>query len=311
MTQTIRVIKGGTRGSDLALKQTAQVVTALKELNPTVKFEVAIIKTTGDTKRREKIESLGVGVFVRELESALIDSRIDIAVHSLKDMPATLPIDFKLAAIPIREDPRDAIISKGGESLKNLPAGSIIATGSARRKALIKLERPDLEVVPVRGNVPTRLAKLNEHNGPAAVILAVAGLNRLGISDKISTYLPCMKFIAAVGQGALALETRASDSQTFDIANKLNDRNSYKAVSCERAFLEVVGGGCSVPIAAHAEITGNKIELAGFASKPDGTESIKKRVSGDIKDSIILGRQLGEFFVNKGARKLIKGKSGN
>ncbi|MBG82093.1 MAG: hydroxymethylbilane synthase [SAR202 cluster bacterium] len=311
MTQTIRVIKVGTRGSDLALKQTAQVVTALRELNPTVKFEVNVVKTTGDIKRRENIETLGVGVFVRELESALIDSRIDIAVHSLKDMPAALPIDFKLAAVPIREDPRDAIISKSGESLNDLQAGSIIATGSARRKALIKLARPDLEVVPIRGNVPTRLEKLNEHNGPDAVMLAAAGLNRLGISDKISAYLPCMEFVAAVGQGALALEIRTSDSQTFDIANKLNDYNSYKAVSCERAFLEIVGGGCSAPIAAHAEITGNKIELSGFASTPDGTESIRKRVSGDTKDSISLGRQLGEFFVNKGTRKLIKGKSGN
>lgn len=303
-------IRVGTRGSDLALTQTGHVVDALRELNPGVEFEVVVVKTTGDKDQRQNIETLGVGVFVRELEAALLDGRVDLAVHSLKDMPSTLPSEFKLAAVPPREDPRDAIISRSGDSLEDLPAGSRVATGSARRKALIKSIRPDLEVESLRGNVPTRLAKLDEDGGPDAVILATAGLNRLGISEKISAHLPCMEFVAAVGQGALAIEVRADDDATFEIANKLDDAETHAAVSAERAFLDVVGGGCSAPVSAHAKITDGRIEISGFASTHGGSKAIRERISGNASDAIELGKKLGESYVKQGVRELVAEKVG-
>ncbi len=301
-------IKIGTRGSELALTQTQHVVDALKAANPGIVFEVVVIKTTGDRDRRRDIASLGVGVFVRELESALLDERIDIAVHSLKDMPSTLPVDFALAAVPPREDPRDALISRSGKTLEELPAGSRVATGSARRKALVLGMRPDLIVEPQRGNVPTRLRKLDNDDGPDAVILATAGLNRLGLQDRITQYLACMDFVAAVGQGALALETRANDTVTIGLAEKLDDRNTRLAVTAERAFLEAVGGGCSSSVSAHAKVDGDKIEVSAFASSPDGQQIIRESFideASNVSNVAELGTKLGELFVERGVRQLV------
>ena len=184
-----RPIKVGTRGSNLALTQTGHVIDALSQTNPNIDFEIVTIKTTGDHDRWKTQTPLKVGVFVRELEAALLDNRIDIAVHSLKDMPSSLTTELVIAAVPEREDPRDALISRKGIPLEDLPAGSRIATGSIRRQALVKSMRPDLIVEPVRGNVETRLEKLRQTDGPDAVILATAGLNRLGLQDQISQHL--------------------------------------------------------------------------------------------------------------------------
>lgn len=302
-------IKIGTRGSELALTQTRHVVDALKEANPGVEFEVVVIRTTGDKDRRQNIASIGVGVFVRELEAALLDERIDLAVHSLKDMPSSLPGEFALAAVPPREDPRDALVSRDGATLESLPAGSRVATGSARRKALVNGMRPDLIVEPQRGNVPTRLGMLDDADGPDAVILATAGLNRLGLQDRITQHLPCMEFVAAVGQGALALETRANDTLTIGLAEKLDDRDTRLAITAERAFLEAVGGGCSSSVSAHARISGDKIEISAFASSPDGQQVIRERTNGNAVEAAKLGIALGESFVRQGARQLVAGES--
>jgi len=305
------LIRVGTRGSELALTQTGHVVDALKDANPDVQFEVVVIKTTGDKDQRLDVGALGVGVFVRELESALIDRRIDLAVHSLKDMPSTLPPEFALAAVPYREDPRDAFISRNGETLEELPAGKRVATGSARRQALVHSLRPDLTVEPLRGNVPTRLAKLDDPDGPDAVILASAGLNRLGLQDRITQHLSCSNFVSAVGQGALALETRAEDTATIEAAAKLNHEGTLLEVTAERAFLDEIGGGCSASVSAHVKIRGDRLEFSAFASTPDGKTIIRESLVDKPTNVEELGRKMGQLFVERGARQLVLGDVDN
>jgi len=293
----------------LALTQTGQVVDALKEENPEVEFEIVVIKTTGDIDQRENLSELGVGVFVRELEAALLDKRIDLAVHSLKDMQSSLPPEFALAAVPFREDPRDAFISRNGETLEEIPAGSRIATGSARRQALVKNIRPDLVVESLRGNVPTRLAKLDVTDGPDAVILATAGLKRLGLEERITQHLSCSNFVSAVGQGALALETRASDATTAAIATKINHKETLLEVTAERAFLDEIGGGCSTSVSAHAKIRGERLEFSAFASTPDGMQVIRESLVDEASNAEEVGKKMGQLFVERGARQLVAGNS--
>ena len=300
-----RPIKVGTRGSNLALTQTGHVIAALSQANPNIDFEIVTIKTTGDHDRWKTQMPLKVGVFVRELESALLDNRIDIAVHSLKDMPSSITSELVIAAVPEREDPRDALISRKGILLEDLPAGSRIATGSIRRQALVKSMRPDLIVEPVRGNVETRLEKLRQTDGPDAVILATAGLNRLGLQDQISQHLSCMKFVAAVGQGALAVETRADDNFTTNLAAKIDHLQTRQAITAERAFLQVIGGGCSSSVSAHAKITKQQIEISAFASTQDASTVLREQVTGMASDAANIGFKLGQSFVDQGARQLL------
>ena len=301
-----RPIKVGTRGSNLALTQTGHVIDALSQANPSIDFEIVTIKTTGDHDRWKTQMPVKVGVFVRELESALLDNRIDIAVHSLKDMPSSLATDeLAIAAVPEREDPRDALISRKGILLEDLPSGSRIATGSIRRQALVKSMRPDLTVEPVRGNVETRLEKLRQTDGPDAVILATAGLNRLGLQDQISQHLSCMKFVAAVGQGALAVETRADDDFTTNLTAKIDHIETRQAITAERAFLQVIGGGCSSSVSAHAKITKQQIEISAFASTQDASTVLREQVTGMASDAANIGFKLGQSFVDQGARQLL------
>ena len=300
-----RPIKVGTRGSNLALTQTGHVIDALSQANPSIDFEIVTIKTTGDHDRWKTQMPLKVGVFVRELEAALLDNRIDIAVHSLKDMPSSLTTELVIAAVPEREDPRDALISRKGILLEDLPSGSRIATGSIRRQALVKSMRPDLTVEPVRGNVETRLEKLRQTDGPDAVILATAGLNRLGLQDQISQHLSCMKFVAAVGQGALAVETRADDDFTTNLAAKIDHIETRQAITAERAFLQVIGGGCSSSVSAHAKITKQQIEISAFASTQNASTVLRKQVTGMASDAANIGVSLGESFVARGVRQLL------
>ena len=301
------LIKVGTRRSELALTQTGHVVDALRDANPEITFETVIIKTIGDRDKRQALAALGVGVFVRELEEALLDKRVDLAVHSLKDMPSSLPPEFALAAVPYREDPRDAFISRNGETLEDLPAGSRVATGSARRQALVKNIRPDLTVVPLRGNVPTRLATLDDPEGPDAVVLATAGLNRLGLQDRISQHLSCSNFVSAVGQGALALETRAQDASTIAAAEKLNHAGTVLEITAERAFLDEVGGGCSASVSAHAKVRGERLEFSAFASTPDGQTIIRENLVDKAANAAEIGKKMGLMFVERGARQLVAG----
>ena len=300
-----RPIKVGTRGSNLALTQTGHVIDALSQANPSIDFEIVTIKTTGDHDQWKNQTPLKVGVFVRELEAALLDNRIDIAVHSLKDMPSSITSELVIAAVPEREDPRDALISRKGIPLEDLPAGSRIATGSIRRQALVKSMRPDLTVEPVRGNVETRLEKLRQTDGPDAVILATAGLNRLGLQDQISQHLSCMKFVAAVGQGALAVETRADDDFTTNLAAKIDHIETRQAITAERAFLQVIGGGCSSSVSAHAKITKQQIEISAFAATQDASTVLREQVTGMASDAANIGFKLGQSFVDQGARQLL------
>ena len=281
------------------------MVDALKEANPEVEFEIVVIKTTGDIDQRQNVSELGVGVFVRELEVALLDNQVDIAVHSLKDMPSSLPPEFTLAAVPYREDPRDAFISRNGETLEEIPAGSRIATGSVRRQALVKNKRPDLVVESLRGNVTTRLEKLDLAEGPDAVILATAGLKRLGLHARITQHLSCSNFVSAVGQGALALETRAGDTITAAIAAKLNHEGTLLEVTAERAFLDEIGGGCSASVSAHAKIRGKRLEFFAFASTPDGTQVIRESLVDEASNAEEVGKKMGQLFVERGARQLV------
>ena len=300
-----RPIKVGTRGSNLALTQTGHVIDALSEANPNIDFEIVTIKTTGDHDRWKTQMPLKVGVFVRELEAALLDNRIDIAVHSLKDMPSLLTSKLVIAAVPGREDPRDALISRKGILLEDLPSGSRIATGSISRQALVKSMRPDLTVEPVRGNVETRLEKLRQTDGPDAVILATAGLNRLGLQDQISQHLSCMKFVAAVGQGALAVVTRTDDDFTTNLAAKIDHLQTRQAITAERAFLQVIGGGCSSSVSAHAKITKQQIEISAFASTQNASTVLREQVTGMASDAANIGFKLGQSFVDQGARQLL------
>ena len=300
-----RPIKVGTRGSNLALTQTGHVIQALSQANQNNDFEIVTIKTTGDQDQWKQQTPINVGVFVRELEAALLDNRIDIAVHSLKDMPSSLVPELVIAAVPEREDPRDALISRKGILLKDLPGGSRIATGSIRRQALVKNMRPDLTIEPLRGNVETRLEKLRQDDGPDGVILATAGLNRLGLQDQISQYLPCMEFVAAVGQGALAVETRADDNFTTALAAKINHLETRQAITAERAFLQAIGGGCSSSVSAHAEITAQQIEISAFASTPDASTFLRERVTGMASDAANIGFNLGQSFIAQGVRQLL------
>jgi len=300
-----RPIKVGTRGSNLALTQTGHVIAALSQANPSIDFETVTIKTTGDHDQWKTQMPLKVGVFVRELEAALLDNRIDIAVHSLKDMPSSLATELSIAAVPEREDPRDALVSRKGILLEDLPAGSRIATGSIRRQALVKSMRPDLTVEPVRGNVETRLEKLRQTDGPDAVMLATAGLNRLGLQDQISQHLSCMEFVSAVGQGALAVETRANDNFTTELAAKIDHLETRQAITAERAFLQVIGGGCSSSVSAHAKVTEQQIEISAFASTPDASTFLRERVTGMASDAANIGFNLGQSFVAQGVRQLL------
>ena len=298
-------IKVGTRGSNLSLTQTGHVIDALSQATPGIDFEIVTIKTTGDHDQWENQMPLKVGVFVRELESALLSNRIDIAVHSLKDMPSSLTPNLVIAAVPEREDPRDALVSPKGILLEDLPLGSRVGTGSIRRQALVKSIRPDLTLEPVRGNVDTRLKKLRQADGPDALILATAGLNRLGLQNLISQHLPCMEFVAAVGQGALAVETRTDDKFTTELASKIDHLETRQAITAERAFLHVIGGGCSSSVSAHAQITKQQLEISAFASTPDASTFLRERVTGMASDAANIGFNLGQSFVAQGVRQLL------
>ena len=306
MSKTIRI---GARGSDLAVAQADLVIASLRQADPETLFEREIIRTRGDVNQMATIANLGaqvgVGVFVTELENALIRGEVDIAVHSLKDMPSTLDAGFDIAAVPYREDPRDVVVSRDGSGLMDLTEGARVGTGSARRKALLLERRPDLKVEPVRGNVPTRLAKLDAADAPDAIVLAAAGLNRLGLQNRISEYLKCRDFIAAVGQGALAVEVRAGDNVVSRMARHLQHEETRLAVDAERAFLAAVEGGCSAPVSAYARVSGEGISIHAFAASLDGSQVIRGERSGAAEDGVKLALDLANELLKAGAGDLL------
>lgn len=300
----MRKIVIGSRKSNLALTQTDWVIDRLSKLNLPYEFEVKKIVTKGDRILDVTLSKVGgKGLFVKEIEQALEDKEIDLAVHSMKDVPSVLQDKFTLAAITEREDPRDAFISNNDIRLADLPAGSIVGTSSLRRSAQILAARPDLEVKWIRGNVETRLRKLKEENFDA-IILAVAGIKRLGFPDDLITeYLDPELCVPAVGQGALGLECRADDQDLIDLLKHIQDDHTARTVTAERTFLHKMEGGCQVPIAGYAVTEGDQISLTALVGSPDGKVLIKETVVGT--DPVEVGLAAAQQLLEQGAKEIL------
>jgi hydroxymethylbilane synthase len=290
----------GSRGSKLALWQANWVAGRLRELGEAVRIEV--IKTTGDKILDVALSKVGgKGLFTKEIEEALREGRIDVAVHSLKDMPTEIPPGLKLCAVSEREDPRDAL---AGLRLAELPKGARVGTSSLRRAAQLRLLRPDLRIEPVRGNVDTRLRKLDEGQYDA-VLVAAAGLRRLGLEDRIAEVLDAGLMVPAVGQGALAIETRDEEGAAA-ACRKLHHAATAAATAAERALLETLGGGCQVPIGAYARLDGEQLTIDGIVLSPAGGRPVRGRCAGPAGEAVLVGRRLGEELLEGGAREILE-----
>lgn len=285
----------GTRGSPLALAQAEQVRERLAAAHAlstdTIRLEV--IRTTGDLIRdRPLTEEGGKGLFTKEIEEALIAGTVDLAVHSAKDMPTILPTGLRIAAVLAREDARDVFISRKAKSLAELAQGARVGTASLRRQALVKRLRPDLAVLPIRGNVETRLRKL-EAGEVDAIVLACAGLKRLGLAEAATAVLPVEDFLPAVGQGIIAVEARGDDERTLDLARAVSHPATAAALIAERAFLAVLEGSCRTPIAGYAAVAGGRLTFRGLIAKPDGSEVLEAQRHGAVVDAVRLGAEAG------------------
>lgn len=294
----------GSRGSKLAMIQAESVMAGIRELNPEADVEIRKVVTMGDRNRTARLDHMnGVGVFVKELEEALLDSRIDLAVHSLKDMPTQIPQGLCLAAVTERLDPRDVLISRE-QGLAELAPGSRIGTGSLRRAVQITACRPDLEICSIRGNVDTRLRKVSsgELDG---VILAAAAMLRLGCEDRISEYLPLEQFLPAVGQGAVAIEIRLDDEEIAQLISPIKHLPTWQSITAERAFLDALGGGCRAPIAALATVNGAALKLDGMVADISGQKIIcASEEAGDTSPEE-LGVRLAQKILEMGAADFI------
>ena len=296
----------GTRGSALALWQTGHVVERLQALAPDLQVEVKTIQTLGDEVRDRALARVGgKGLFVKEIEAALLAEEIDLAVHSLKDMPTELPEGLCLAAILERADPHDAlVVAEGPGHLEGLPPGARVGTSSLRRQAQLLALRPDLRVVDVRGNVDTRLRKLRDGQADA-LLLAAAGLVRLGRAEAIGQILPADRMLPAVGQGALCVEVRSNDERTQALVGQLDHRATHQATDAERAFLRRLEGGCQVPIGAYAEVSAGTLYLRGLVASLDGSRLLRDEIHGPAGHAALLGTELAEKLLAAGAGALL------
>ena len=296
-------IRIGTRRSPLALAQAEWVRRRIREHHPGTVVEVVAIKTSGDRFQDVPIEQIGAkGVFIKEIEEALLEGSIDVAVHSMKDLPTELPDGLAIAAVPEREDPRDVMVSHVAASLAELPAGARVGTGSLRRRAQVLNRRPDLEVAPIRGNVDTRLAKLRRGEVDA-LLLALAGLKRLGREREATQALPPDICLSAVAQGALGLETRRREAERLRF---LNHEPSALEVEAERAFLRRLEGGCQVPVGARAVASPDRITLAGMVADASGRRIFRSEISGAPAEAVSLGVQLAERLLDEGAGAVLQ-----
>jgi hydroxymethylbilane synthase len=300
----------GSRGSKLALWQAEWVKTQIEQLSPESHVQIEIIKTSGDRLKDAPLSVIGgQGVFTKEIEEALLSGRIDVAVHSLKDLPTTVPEGLTIGAITEREDPRDAIILKFGDmrpvsTLQDLSADAVVGTSSQRRMAQLKHARPDVHIREVRGNVDTRLRKLDE-GGYDAIILASAGLRRLELTRRISLMLPLSEMLPAIGQGALGVQIRATSSALAELGAQLDHPETSAACTAERAFLRAMGGGCQLPIAGHAQIIAGVLKLEGLVGSSDGARLLRESIEGPASDATRLGAELGQRMLKKGAGNLL------
>jgi hydroxymethylbilane synthase len=291
----------GSRGSKLALWQANHVATLLRGMGHEVEIEV--IKTTGDKILDVALAQVGTkGMFTKEIEDALEEGRVDLAVHSMKDVPTELMSGFVLAATMEREDPRDAFLSVRYQYLTELPQAAHVGTSSLRRQAQLKAMRPDLRISPLRGNVDTRIRKL-ESGEYDAILLASAGVKRLGLEAFVKERLSPDQMLPAVGQGALAIETANSNTHVYDIVRLLNHAETESNVRCERALLRALGGGCQVPIAAHAVYDGAATQLSALVARPDGSEIIREASTGDTPE--ILGEAVARSLLQRGAQAIL------
>lgn len=301
----------GTRGSALALWQSRFVAKSIQMACPEVAYvELVTIKTSGDKLLDVPLAKIGSkGLFTKEIEEALIDGNIDLAVHSMKDVPTDLPDGLHLAAAMKREDARDVFVSRDGRRLEDLNEGARIGTSSLRRRAFLLHGFPDLEAVPLRGNVDTRLRKI-ESDGLAGAVLAAAGMRRMGHGDRITQYLEPGFMVPAVGQGALAIETREDDSRVNMLVSSLNDQATAWCVAVERSFLKRMGGGCQVPLAAHCTMLGDRALLVAAVAHPEGSPVLKESWEGPVQD-VSIGAQIAERLLDKGGDSILKSVLGS
>lgn len=301
----MRKIIIGSRKSQLALTQTDWVIEKLKEIAPQNEYEVKKIVTKGDQILDVTLSKVGgKGLFVKEIEQAMYDKEIDMAVHSMKDMPAETPEGLTIGCIPIREDHRDAYIANDNVAFRDLPKGAIVGTSSLRRAAQVLAARPDLNIKSIRGNIDTRLRKLKEEDFDA-IVLATAGLKRMGWSDDVITeYLEPEVCVPAVGQGALAIECREDDEEIRDLMDTLNHAYTHRTVMAERTFLDLLNGGCQVPIGGYAYLEGDDIILTAMVGTPDGKTVLKEEVRG--QDPYEVGREAADKIKARGGAEIIE-----
>lgn len=294
----------GTRGSTLALAQARWVKARIEERRPESKVEIVVLKTSGDRFIDASLQAIGgKGLFTKEIEDALLRNEIDLAVHSLKDLPTEMAQGLALVAVPEREDARDVLVTREPTSLDRLPASARIGTGSLRRRAQLLYHRPELSVVGIRGNVDTRLRKL-DGGEVDALVMAAAGLKRIGRGDRIVEFLPSEICVSAVAQGALGLQARANDSGNEDWSF-LHHTPTAAEVTAERSFLSRLGGGCQVPVGGRAVVTGDEIAMVGVVASPDGKALKRGQRSGKFVDAAKLGAELAEELLRAGADRIL------
>ncbi len=296
----------GTRGSKLAVWQAEYVASELKKIVPELRINIRIIKTIGDKILDAALSRIGdKGLFTKEIENELINGNIDIAVHSMKDMPSQLEEGLCIGAVLKRENPQDVLISHKNYIFKDLPANALIGTSSLRRIAQIKAFRPDISTVDIRGNVETRIRKMKEQNLDG-IILAFAGIKRLGFEGLITDFLPCDLLMPAVGQGAIAVESRSGDREILNLLQKINHRPTYLSTMAERCFLNELEGGCQVPIGSLAIIRDETLILQGIVASLDGKECYRASREGNLKDAEFIGRKLARQLLQDGAARVLQ-----
>jgi hydroxymethylbilane synthase len=295
----------GSRGSQLALWQTRFIAHLLQSFFPALALEIKVIQTTGDANLETALSKIGdKGLFTRQIEDELLNGKIDLAVHSLKDLPTALPDNLKLGAVTLRETPNDVLISNKFSSIDELPPGARVATGSLRRRSQLLSYRPDLEIQEIRGNVPTRIKKY-ENSDLDAMILAYAGVHRLDLDAYIKQIIPFEIMLPAVGQGVIGIEIRENDAPTEVLLKPITDEDTLSCILAERSFLRTLEGGCQVPIGGFAVLEKDEILLRGFTGSLNGEVSLRETIKGNRADAVDLGRELGEKMIEKGANKLL------
>ena len=295
----------GSRSSSLSLAQTNEVVRLLLNAHPDLDIELVPLSTRGDRNKSAPLLSMERGMFVKEIESALLSSEIDIAVHSAKDMPAITPPGLIVAAYTEREDARDVLVNRWNLPLSDLPKGARLGTSSPRRAAQVKAARPDIEILPIRGNVDTRLGKANSPDYDGA-ILAAAGILRLGRKSEISAYLSPEECVPDVGQGALAIQVREADSELMQVVGAIDHSSTSTAVRAERSFLATLGGGCTLPTAAYAELERDTLDIIAMVAVPDGSEVVRLSESYSADDPVAAGKSVASALMNAGAARILE-----